>query len=105
MHTCSCDTVFAFGADTVFAYLVPGHTAGSAAYRYRGIRFLGDAATYTRWGGFGPAHRGYSDDAALAARSLRALWPRLPAGTVRYVCTAHAQCAAFSAAFARDVAR
>jgi len=105
VETFSRDTIFVFGADTVFAYLVPGHTAGSAVYRYRGILFLGDAVTHSHRGGFGPARRGYSDDAALAVRSLRALWPRLPAGAVQYVCTAHARCAAYSAAFERDVTR
>jgi glyoxylase-like metal-dependent hydrolase (beta-lactamase superfamily II) len=99
----SRDTAFAFGADTLYAYLVPGHTAGSAAYLFRGTLFLGDAATYTRWGGFGPARRGYSDDAAAAAASLRALWGRLPPGAVREVCTAHAWCSEFTPAFLRDV--
>lgn len=105
VRTFSRDTAFVFGADTVYAYLVPGHTAGSAAYLHRGLLFVGDAMTYGRWGGFGPARRGYSDDAALAARSLRSLWPRLPAGAVRYVCTAHAHCHAYSARFVRDLSR
>lgn len=100
----AADTAFIFGADTLFAYLVPGHTAGSAAYLFRGVLFVGDAATHTRWGGFGSARRGYSDDAAEAAQSLGTLWRRLPAGTVRHVCTAHDRCAPFTAEFLRDIA-
>jgi glyoxylase-like metal-dependent hydrolase (beta-lactamase superfamily II) len=101
----AADTVFAVGADTVRAYVVPGHTAGSAAYLFRGVLFVGDAVTHTRAGGFAPARRGYSDDRRAAAASLAALWRRLPAGGVRHVCTAHARCAAFTPAFLRDVAR
>jgi glyoxylase-like metal-dependent hydrolase (beta-lactamase superfamily II) len=101
----AADTVFAFGADTLRAYLVPGHTAGSAAYLFRGVLFVGDAVTHTRAGGFAPARRGYSDDPRAAAASLAALWRRLPPGGARYVCTAHARCAAFTPAFLRDVAR
>jgi hydroxyacylglutathione hydrolase len=93
VRTFSGDTVFAFGRDTLYAFLVPGHTAGSAVYLFRGILFLGDAATYTPWGGFAPARRGYSDDARIAARNLEALWARLPRDAVRYLCTAHAKCA------------
>jgi hydroxyacylglutathione hydrolase len=101
----SRDTLFAFDADTLYAFLVPGHTAGSVAYLFRGVLFVGDAATYTRWGGFAPARRGYSDDAAAAARNLRALWSRLPPGAVRQVCTAHDRCSAFDAEFLNDVGR
>jgi hydroxyacylglutathione hydrolase len=101
----SRDTTFVFGADTLRAYLVPGHTAGSAVYLFRGTLFLGDAATYTRWGGFGPARRGYSDDARTAARNLEALWARIPAGEVRQICTAHAKCSPMTRAFLADVRR
>jgi glyoxylase-like metal-dependent hydrolase (beta-lactamase superfamily II) len=99
------DTTFLFGKDTLYAFLVPGHTAGSTVYLFRRVLFLGDAVTHTPWGGFGSARRGYSDDAALAAANLAALWPRLPPGSVRYVCTAHARCRSYSDAFLEDVAR
>jgi glyoxylase-like metal-dependent hydrolase (beta-lactamase superfamily II) len=99
------DTAFAFGRDTLRAYVVPGHTPGSAVYLFRGVLFVGDAVTHTRAGGFAPARRRYSDDPQAAAASLAALWPRLPPGGVRYVCTAHARCTAFTPAFLRDVAR
>jgi glyoxylase-like metal-dependent hydrolase (beta-lactamase superfamily II) len=110
VHAFAADTTFVLGAgtgrpDTLRAYVVPGHTVGSAVYLFRGVLFLGDAATHTRRGGFAPARRGYSDDPRAAAASLAALWPRLPAGAVRVACTAHARCAAFTPAFLADVAR
>lgn len=103
--TFSSDTTFVLGVDTLRAYLVPGHTAGSAVYLFRGTLFLGDAVTYTRAGGFARARRGYSDDPRLAAASLERLWVRLPPGAVRYACTAHAQCSPFTPAFLAAVAR
>ena len=105
VRTFSRDTAFAFGRDTLRAYLVPGHTAGSVAYLFRGILFLGDAATYTRWGGFAPARRGYSDDAQTAARSLDALWARVPRDAVHSVCTAHAKCSALTPSLLADIKR
>lgn len=105
VRTFSRDTAFAFGRDTLYAFLVPGHTAGSAVYLFRGMLFLGDAATYTRWSGFAPARRGYSDDTRIAARNLEALWVRLPPNAVRYVCTAHAKCAALTAELLADIKR
>lgn len=101
----SQDTAFVVGADTLRAYLVAGHTAGSAVYLFRGVLFLGDAITWSRWGGFAPAKRGFSADSRAAADNLALLWPRLPAGAVRYACTAHAHCAAFTSRFLDDVAR
>jgi hydroxyacylglutathione hydrolase len=105
VRTFSRDTAFAFGADTLYAFPVPGHTVGSAAYVFRGTLFLGDAATYTRWGGFAPARRGFSDDPGTAARNLQALWARLPRQAVRHVCTAHAKCSPLTAAFLADLRR
>ncbi|MDQ3950652.1 MAG: MBL fold metallo-hydrolase [Gemmatimonadota bacterium] len=105
LRTFSRDTAFVFGADTLRAYVVPGHTAGSAVYLFRGILFLGDAVTYTRWGGFAPAMRGFSDDPRTAARNLAALWGRVPTHKVHYVCTAHAKCSALTPEFLTDVKR
>jgi glyoxylase-like metal-dependent hydrolase (beta-lactamase superfamily II) len=104
VRTFSQDTSFVVGNDTVRAYLVPGHTAGSAVYLFRGVLFLGDAATYSLLRGFASAKRGYSDDARVAAENLGRLWPRLRFGDVQYVCTAHAYCAPFSGRFVLDVA-
>lgn len=105
LHTFSHDTAIVVGADTMRAYVVPGHTAGSVVYLFRSVLFLGDAVTYSRWKGFAPAKRGFSDDPRAAAANLARLWPRLPPGTVRYAGTAHAQCAAFTPGFLDDVAR
>ena len=105
VRTFSRDTAFAFGRDTLYAFLVPGHTTGSVAYIFRGVLFVGDAATYTRWGGFAPARRGYSDDARTAARSLDDVLARLPADAVRSVCTAHAKCSALTPALLADIKR
>lgn len=105
VHTLAGDTAIIVGADTVRAYLVPGHTAGSVVYLFRGVLFLGDAVTYSRRGGFAPAKRGFSDDRPAAVESLDHLWARLPRGVVRYACTAHAHCAPFDDRFLDDVAR
>ena len=105
VRTFTRDTAFAFGADTLYAFPVPGHTAGSVAYLFRGTLFLGDAVTYTRRSGFGPARRGYSDDTRIAARNLEALWARLPRRNVRHVCTAHAKCSPLTPEFLTDVRR
>lgn len=99
----SGDTAFAFGADTLRAYLVTGHTAGSAVYLFRGVLFAGDAITWSYLGGYGPARRIYTDDRDEAIRSLDSLWARLPAGQVRLVCTAHGRCEPFGEEFLRDV--
>jgi len=101
----SRDTAIVVGADTIRAYLVAGHTPGSAVYLFRGVLFLGDAITFSRPAGFGPAKRGFSDDSRIAAENLARLWPRLPPGAVRYACTAHAHCAPFTADFLADVRR
>jgi glyoxylase-like metal-dependent hydrolase (beta-lactamase superfamily II) len=49
LQTFARDTAFVLGADTLRAYLVRGHTAGTTVYLFRGILFLGDAATWSRW--------------------------------------------------------
>ena len=99
------DTALVLGSDTLRAYVVAGHTAGTSVYLFRGVLFLGDAVTYSRWRGFAPAKPRVSDNPRLAAENLERLWTRLPPGRVRYVCTAHARCAPFSADFLADVAR
>ena len=99
------DTAFVIGADTLRAYPVAGHTAGTAVYLFRGVLFLGDAVTWSRLGGFAPAKRGFSDDRAVAITSLAELWPRLPPDGVRHACTAHARCARYDSRFLADVAR
>lgn len=105
VRTFTRDTAFAFDADTLYAFPVPGHTAGSAVYLFRGTLFLGDAATYTRWSGFAPARRGFSDDPGTAARTLDALWSRVPRQQIRLVCTAHAKCSRLTPEFLADLRR
>lgn len=105
VHPLTRDTIVVVGADTVRAFLVAGHTPGSVVYLFRGILFLGDAVTYSRRGGFAPAKRGFSDNPRAGAENLARLWPRLPPGAVRYVCTAHAHCAPFTPGFLADVSQ
>ena len=92
----SRDTLFVLGRDTLRAYIVPGHTAGSAVYIWRGVLFMGDAVTYLPFRGFRPAKRQFSDEPQMAVASLTALWPRIPLAGVHVICTAHGECAPFS---------
>jgi len=89
----SRDTVFAFGADTVRAYLLPGHTPGSAAYLTRGILFVGDALAYSSLLGFRLAKTAFTHDPAQNRASLASLFDRVASERVEWVCTAHAKCA------------
>lgn len=96
LHPFATDTTIVFGVDTLRAYLVPGHTSGAAVYLFRGVLFVGDAVSYSRFGGFRRVRGPVSDDHEAAAASLQKLWSRLPPGGVRYACTAHARCATFA---------
>ena len=90
------DTAFAFGGDTLRAFLVSGHTAGSAAYLFRGILCVGDAMSWNPFRGLGSPMRIHSDDASEGRRSLESLWRRVEPFDVRWVCTAHAHCVEFT---------
>lgn len=105
VQTFTRDTTYAIGRDTVRAYIVAGHTAGTTVYLFRGVLFLGDAVTYSRFGGFAPAKRGFTDNRKAAIENLQDLWDRLPEEGIRYACTAHARCAPYSQRFRDDVAR
>lgn len=99
VHPFSQDTSFVFGADTVRAFRVPGHTRGSAAYLFRGTLFVGDAMS-ARWSGrLTPPKRIYTADPAQGTASIASLWRRLEPYPVRWVCTAHAKCAAYDEGF------
>ena len=87
------DTAFVFGADTLRAFLVPGHTAGSVAYLFRGTLFAGDAISWSAVRGLRPAMAGYSDDIDQARRSLASLRERLAPFRVEWLCSAHLKCA------------
>lgn len=99
------DTAFTFGADTVWAFVAPGHTAGSAAYLHGGVLFVGDALARPPLTGFRPTPSGFADDPALALRTLDSLWRRMEGRPVRYVCTAHGKCAAFTPGFRERLRR
>lgn len=101
----AADTAFAFGRDTVRAFAVPGHTAGSAAYLFRGVLFVGDAVAYSYLRGFRPAFGVFTDDPARSRASMASLWERVRPHAPRWVCTAHAKCARADSAFARKVIR
>lgn len=99
------DTVIALGSDSVFAFPVPGHTAGSVAYLFRGILFGGDAINWRPGSGFQGARPEFSDSVVQNRESLRALWSRLPANRVKVICTAHGKCAVADSALRNRVLR
>jgi glyoxylase-like metal-dependent hydrolase (beta-lactamase superfamily II) len=99
------DTALVFGVDTVHAFLMPGHTAGSVAWLMDGMLLAGDALYRGYLGDFRPAMVGYSDDTAEARRSAEALFVRLETFRVDSVCTAHGRCAAYDADFRARVLR
>lgn len=98
IRTFSGDTALAFGRDTLRVFPVRGHTAGSAAYLFRGVLFIGDALAGAPFGGLGPASAVYSDDRNQARRSIDALWSRLELFEVRFLCTAHGRCVSYEEA-------
>lgn len=89
----SSDTAIALGRDTVWAFPVPGHTAGSMAWLFRGILFGGDAINWRPVTGFQGARPEFSDSVEESRESMRLLWDRLPPGKVRIACSAHGKCA------------
>ncbi|HEV8366279.1 MAG TPA: MBL fold metallo-hydrolase [Gemmatimonadaceae bacterium] len=101
----SQDTAFALGSDTLWAFLVPGHTPGSTAYLFRGILFGGDAVNYRPFTGFQGARPEMSDDPMQSRASMTALWQRLDTSRVKFVCSAHAKCARNSDELRRALAR
>ena len=102
-ETFTRDTAFVFGEDSLRAYLVPGHTAGSAVYLFRGVLFTGDAVTYIPFRGYRPAKAQFTDDSREAIENLSKLWSRLPLKTVRVICTAHGECAPFTPEIVRSL--
>jgi hydroxyacylglutathione hydrolase len=88
----SGDTAFVVGGDTLWAYPVPGHTAGSAAYLFRGILFVGDAVARKPLRGYSGADPLFSMDTRMNRQSLIGLFARVPMERVRWVCNAHAKC-------------
>lgn len=103
LRTVITDTSIVLGRDTVFAFPVPGHTAGSVAYLFRGILFGGDAVNWRPGSGFQGARSEFSDSVAQSRESLRALWGRLAIDRVRVMCTAHGKCAVADSALRERV--
>lgn len=101
----SQDTVFTIGRDTVWAYSVPGHTRGSAAYLFRGILFVGDAVARKPLRGYGGADPLFSMDTKMNRQSLIGLFARVPMERVQWVCNAHAKCSRPSERFIEKVTR
>ena len=77
--------------EQVLAFPVPGHTAGSYAYFYKGVLIAGDAMNY-RGGLLEPAPSFVSEDPERGLRSLVALQATLARAKVRTVCTGHGGC-------------
>lgn len=101
----SADTAWVLGADTIRAFRVAGHTAGSTAYLFRGILLVGDAVHRFPLTGFGRSLGIFTDDPAASEASLASLFDRaLPHG-VEWVCTAHGKCARPDERFLRKVLR
>jgi glyoxylase-like metal-dependent hydrolase (beta-lactamase superfamily II) len=99
------DSAIMLGRDTVFAFPIPGHTAGSTAYLFRGILFGGDAVNWRPGSGFQGARPEFSDSVAQNRESLIALWNRLPLSRMRIMCTAHGKCAVADSALRERVLR
>ena len=99
------DTLFTFGRDTLRAFLVGGHTEGSAAYLFRDVLFVGDAVRRTPLRGFGGAARIFTADGRRSRESVRDLFERVRPYRVEWVCNAHAKCARPDSAFIRKVTR
>jgi glyoxylase-like metal-dependent hydrolase (beta-lactamase superfamily II) len=101
----SADTTFVLGADTIRAFVVPGHTPGSTAYLYRGVLFAGDAISRPYHTGFGPGMGIFTEDRARNHAELVSLFERLRPYDVQWVCTAHAKCVRPDERFIRKVLR
>ena len=103
--TVVADTGYVLGRDTVFAFPVPGHTAGSVAYLFRGILFGGDAINWRPGAGFQGARPEFSDSIEQNRESLRNLWQRLPLSRTAVMCSAHGKCAPADSALRERVLR
>lgn len=82
------ETVF-IGNKQFRAFLIPGHTDGSAAYLVDGVLFLGDAADMGTDGKLHNTTRVFSDNTAVNKQSLVNLASRLSPASVRALAPAH----------------
>jgi hydroxyacylglutathione hydrolase len=77
------------GGLVVRVLLVPGHTAGSAAYLANGALFVGDSLGISTEQTLKPAPWIFSDDQALNVASLKQLGQKLTAEQVKTIVPAH----------------
>lgn len=77
------------GARDVEAFAVPGHTAGSAAWRVDDVLFVGDNATFEADGALRPAPWVFTDDTEQNEASLVALGARVAGRPIRAVVASH----------------
>jgi glyoxylase-like metal-dependent hydrolase (beta-lactamase superfamily II) len=78
---------------SVKAIPLPGHTAGSFAYLWQGVLFVGDSLEYdAKTGKLGPAVKLFSVDNEQNRRSIAGLRGALAGARVDTVCTGHGGC-------------
>ena len=77
------------GDGSATAFLIPGHSAGSVAWLYAGVLYMGDSADATKEGGMVGAKWLFSDDTAQNAASLRRLSERLHGQPIQMLAFAH----------------
>ena len=82
---------FAIGTVVVTAYLIPGHTDGSAAYLAAGTLYMGDSADASKDGSLLPAKRFASNDVEQNHESLKKLAEKLEpqAANIQFMAFAH----------------
>jgi glyoxylase-like metal-dependent hydrolase (beta-lactamase superfamily II) len=82
---------FQVGSVTVSAYLIPGHTDGSAAYLAAGTLYMGDSADAKKDGSLLPAKRFLSDNVLENHGSLKRLAEELRprANEIQFIEFAH----------------
>lgn len=84
-------TLIEVGTLQVRAYVIPGHTAGSAAYLANGALFVGDSLAFNSDGTVRPAPWIFSDDGVVNVASIKRLGKLLTpdAAEVKVVVPAH----------------
>jgi glyoxylase-like metal-dependent hydrolase (beta-lactamase superfamily II) len=78
-------------AKVVKAYPVPGHTAGSYAYLYDGVLFVGDIMVFKE-GRLDPTPRVFNPNPEANKAAITSLKAPLASETIDIVCTSHGGC-------------
>ena len=76
---------------TVKTFPMPGHTAGSYAFLYDGVLFVGDTMVFKQ-GQLEPGYAIFDAHPTETRAAIRALKPMLASETVDIVCTGHGGC-------------